>query len=137
MRNFQMRLECKYSGDKNDVSGLDVEHMVGGQWEAFDLGVTSPGFEIFVYAVFTCQHMYMRVNCAERGLILDSARGNILIGADTDWNMNTLQVGFSAILARGQASAEDIEHVIARMKQCPVSRNMRDVPNAESTLTFT
>ena len=51
-----------------DVADLDVEHMAGGQWEAFDLGVTSPGFEIFVYAVFACQHMYMRVNCAERGL---------------------------------------------------------------------
>ena len=41
----------------------------------FDLNSGSAGFLIFVYAVLNCQHMYMRLNCAERGLLLDTAEG--------------------------------------------------------------
>jgi hypothetical protein len=131
-----MRLKCGYSGSSNDIAELDVEHMVNGQWEEFDLCVTSPGFEIFVYAIFTCQHMYMRVNCAERCLQLASIEGNIAVSADEAWNLETLQVAFSGKLARGAADQEDIEYIISRMKQCPVSQNIREVPGAETILTL-
>ena len=83
-RNFSMRLKSTYEGDKNTVAGLDVEHEVNGEWQPLGLGLASPGFDIFVYAVCACQHMYFRVNCAERGLVLNSSEGSIIIGADRD-----------------------------------------------------
>ena len=133
-RTFTMRLKGMYEGDGNTVAGLEVEHKVDGQWQPLDLGPGSPGFDIFTYAVLTCQHMYFRVNCAERSLLLDSAEGSIVIGADADWKIEILQVHFSGRLRSGQASPEDIGYIISRMKQCPVSRNLREVPGAETTV---
>jgi hypothetical protein len=86
--------------------------------------------------VFTCQHRFFHVNCAERKLVLNSAEGNIVIGADKDWNMETLQVHFSGQLGSGQASPDDIDYIVSRMQQCPVSRNIREVPDTESTVTL-
>jgi len=129
-----MRLKSTYEGDKNTVAGLDVEHEVNGEWQPLDLGLASPGFDIFVYAVFACQHLYFRVNCAERGLVLNSADGNIVIGADQDWNMENLQVHFSGQLGSGRASPDDIDYIVSRMQQCPVSKNIRGVPAAKATV---
>ena len=133
-RNFSMRLKSTCEGNSNAVASLEVEHRVDGEWQPLDLGITSPGFDIFVYAVFTCQHMYFRANCAERGLVLNSSEGSIVIGADRDWNMETLKVHFSGRLGSGQASPDDIGYIVSRMKQCPVSHNIREVPDAESTV---
>ena len=135
-RNFNMRLKSTYEGDTNTITSLEVEHRVKGEWQPLDLGVASPGFDIFVYAVFACQHQFFRVNCAERKLALNSAEGNIVIGADKEWNMETLQVHFSGQLGSGQASPDDIDAIVSRMKQCPVSRNIREVPVTESTVTL-
>ena len=135
-RNFNMRLKSTYEGSTNTIASLAVERRVKGGWQPLDLGITSPGFDIFVYAVFTCQHLYFRINCAERKLVLDSAEGNIVIGADRDWNMEILQVHFSGRLGSGQASQDDIDYIVARMQQCPVSRNIREVPGAEATVTL-
>ena len=74
-RQFEMRMQCQYSGSSNEIVNLSVDHKIDDQWEKFDLGITSAGFEVFVYAIFTCQHMYMRVNCAELGLQLGADRG--------------------------------------------------------------
>ena len=133
-RNFSMRMQCSYEGDTNAIAELVVEHEVEGQWQPLELGLTAPGFDIFIYAVFTCQHLYFRVNCAERGLLLNSAGGSIVIGAGADWNMETLQVHFSGQLRSGQASRDDIDFIVARMKQCPVSRNLREIPDTRSTV---
>ena len=133
-RNFSMRMHCTYEGDTNAVASLDVEHIVEGQWQPLELVLTAPGFDIFVYAVFTCQHQYFRVNCAERGLVLNRAEGSIAIGAGADWNMETLQVQFSGRLGRGQASQDDINYIVARMQQCPVSHNLRAVADTRSTV---
>ena len=135
-RNFNMRLKSTYEGNNNVIASLEVEHRVKDQWQPLDLGVASPGFDIFVYAVFTCQHRFFHVNCAERKLVLNSAEGNIVIGADKDWNMETLQVHFSGQLDSGQASPDDIDYIVSRMQQCPVSRNIREVPDSESTVTL-
>jgi hypothetical protein len=135
-RNFNMRLKSRYEGNTNTIVSLEVEHRVKGEWQPLDLGVAAPGFDIFVYAVFTCQHLYFRTNCAERKLVLGSAEGNIIIGTDRDWNMETLHVHFSGRLGSGQASPDDIDYIISRMQQCPVSRNIREVPDAESTVTL-
>ena len=133
-RNFSMRMQCTYEGETNSIARLDVEHRVEDEWRPLALGLTAPGFDIFVYAVFTCQHMYFRTNCAERGLVLNSADGGIVIGADADWNMETLQVQFAGRLGSGQASQDDIDYIVARMKQCPVSRNLREIPDTRSTV---
>lgn len=135
-RNFSMRLNCTYEGTANTIASLEVEHKVDGQWQQLELGVTTPGFDIFVYAVFACQHMYFRVNCAERGLLLKSAAGSIFIAAGQDWSMESLQVQFSGQLGSGQASPGDVDYIVARMKQCPVSRNLREIPDYQSKVTL-
>ena len=136
-RNFNMRLKSTYEGHNNVIASLEVEHRVKGEWQPLDLSIASPGFDIFVYAIFACQHRFFRVNCAERKLVLNSAAGNIVIGASKDWNMETLQVHFSGQLGSGQASPDDIDYIVARMQQCPVSRNTREVPATETTVTLT
>jgi len=133
-RNFDMRLRCRYEGNDNKVSRLEVERLVDGEWQALDLGIMSAGFDIFVYSVLTCQHMYFRVNCAERGLVLDSAEGSVRIGTDADWKIDTLVVNFAGGLSSGTPRPEDIDYIVARMKQCPVSRNLREVPGAQSSI---
>lgn len=135
-RSFNMRLKCHYQGDVNEVSSLEVEHKVKDEWVPLDLGLATPGFDIFVYAIFTCQHRFFRVVCAERKLMLNSAEGNITIAADKDWHMETLQLHFSGQLNSGQSSADDIEAIVSRMKQCPVSRNLAAIPHAEATVSL-
>jgi len=63
-RNFQMRLTCGYTEPENTVEHLNVEVLDEGTWKKFDLNTMTPGFDIFIYALFTCQHMYFRVNAA-------------------------------------------------------------------------
>jgi uncharacterized OsmC-like protein len=135
-RNFNMRLKCRYQGDTNEVDSLDVEHRVEDEWVSLDMGLASPGFDIFVYSIFTCQHRFFRVVCAERQLLLESAEGSITIGADKDWHIKTLRVHFSGQLAAGHVSADDIEAVVSRMQQCPVSRNLAAIPHAETTISL-
>lgn len=135
-REFNMRLNCAYEGDNNTVRRLEVEHKVNGEWKPLELGLASPGFDIFVYSMLTCQHMYFRVNCAERGLALNSAKGSIFIGTGNDWKIETLQVDFSGELGGSHASREDIEFIVSRMKQCPVSCNIREIPGAVTTVTL-
>ena len=131
-----MRLKCRYQGDANELSSLEVEHKVEDEWVPLDLGLATPGFDIFVYAIFTCQHRFFRVVCAERKMMLNSAEGTITIAADKDWHMETLQVHFSGQLNSGQSSADDIEAIVSRMKQCPVSRNLAAIPHAETTVSL-
>ena len=135
-RNFNMRLKSTYEGDTNTIASLEVEHRVKGEWLPLDLGIASPGFDIFVYAIFACQHRFFRVNCAERKLVLNSAEGSIVIGADKSWNMEILKVHFSGQLGSGQVSPGDIDYIVSRMQQCPVSLNIREAPDTESTITL-
>jgi hypothetical protein len=135
-RNFQMRLRCSYEGSDNKIAVLEVEQLAGGQWRPLDLGLGSPGFDIFVYAVFTCQHTYFRVNCAERGLRLESSRGSIRVGAGEDWQMDALEVEFSGCLGSGSPVQDDIDYIVSRMRQCPASKNLRDIAGARSQIEF-
>ena len=133
-RNFNMRMKTIYEGSTNTIAKVEVDNKVDNQWQPLELGLTTPGFDIFVYAVFTCQHMYFRVNCAERNLELESAAGSIDIGTDNGWNMDTLRVHFTGELRSGQASPDDIDYIVSRMQKCPVSINLQKVTNAESTV---
>jgi hypothetical protein len=80
--------------------------------------------------------MFFRINCAERGLLLDSAEGSILIGADADRNMQTMRVHFTGRLGNGQVSPGDIDYIVSRMEQCPVSRNIRVPADTETTVNL-
>jgi hypothetical protein len=135
-RNFQLRLRCAYEGDENKPAALEVEHLVEGEWRPLELNTAAPGFEIFVYSMLTCQHLYFRVNCAERGLVLDAAEGSIVIGTAADWTIDTLQVKFAGRLRRGESAPGDDDYIVSRMQQCPVSRNLREVSGAVSSVTF-
>jgi len=135
-RIFEMRLSCRYEAPENTIADLRVESLEDGDWREFHLHTRSPGFEIFVYSILTCQHLYFRTNCAERGLPLESAEGSIYLLTSEDWDLQRLGVRFAGSLISGTASEEDIEYIVGRMKQCPVSRNIKEAAASETEVRF-
>ncbi len=133
---FQMLLHCHYIGDENDVDQLHVEHLVDDDWQKLDLNISSPGFDIFIYAVLTCQHMFFRNNAAEYGLILDSSEGLITVIANEHRSIETLNVEFKGKLKKGKATKEMVDSISARMGLCPVSINLKDIANNHITASF-
>jgi len=123
-RHFQLRLHSCYQEPENTIASLRVEIRNEDEWQAFDLNSGSAGFLIFVYSILTCQHLYLRRNCAERGLLLESAEGYVHITTGEDWQLNDLQVEFTGRLCAGTASKESVDAIVERMEQCPVSRNL-------------
>ena len=135
-RHFQMRLYGQYQEPENSVASLRVEVFTGEGWQVFDLNSGSAGFLIFVYAVLNCQHMYMRLNCAERGLLLDTAEGFIHVITTEDWLLSDLRVEFTGKLRAGTPTQEDIDYVVDRMENCPVSRNLNYNASGHSRLVL-
>ena len=133
--NFHIRLVSTY-GDDNQVRQLDVEIHENEQWQPLKLDATTPGFVVFVSSIFTCQHLFLRTNSFERGLQLASASGEIRVQADSDWLLERVEVIFDATLARGTAGREDVEYIIERMKQCPVSRNLPTSASIDTSVVF-
>ena len=123
-RHFQMRLHGQYQEPENSVASLRVEIFGEEDWQVFDLNSGSAGFLIFVYAVLNCQHMYMRLNCAERGLLLDTAEGFIHVITTEDWLLSDLRVEFTGNLRSGTPVQDDLDYIVDRMEHCPVSRNL-------------
>ena len=120
---FHLRLSCA-SDTENKPLKLVVELHENNQWQPLQLDALTPGFLVYVYAIFTCQHLYLRTNSSERGLQLATALGEIRLQADADWILRKVSVSFDVTLAKGTAGREDIEYIISRMKQCPVSKNL-------------
>jgi hypothetical protein len=135
-RSFRMRLGCNYHQPDNTVADLTIDHLVEGEWQALDLGIGTPGFLVFVYAVFTCQHYYLRTNCAEQGITLLSATGSIDLHTDEEWNMTRLHISFVARTQYGIPSPEATDHISGRMRQCPVSKNTRNVADSKTVVYF-
>ncbi len=133
---FHMRLSCNYTSTANNVDRLQVEHMVEDEWKILELNTHSPGFDIFMYSILTCQHMYFRLNAAERNLILDSSEGFITVCTDTHRNIDSLQVNFKGRLKSGNASEDDIAYIKERMTLCPVSTNLKDIADTETVISF-
>lgn len=134
--DFNLRLSCRYEGDDNKVAGLSVEVLKDSEWETFDLNVSTAGFLIFVYTMFTCQHTYMRTNAAERGLLLESAVGSIDIGAGDEWLLERSHVRFEAQLRSGIPTSDDVDFIVNRMQQCPVSKNVKLPADSWTQLQF-
>jgi hypothetical protein len=133
---FQLRLTGSYEGSQNKLHHLRVEHVVNGEWQPLALSERSPGFLIYSYSIFTCQHLFMRNNCAERGIELLSASGEMLLVADEEWRLQQLRIAFEVKTARGTPTDEDRDYVLSRMAQCPVSRNLPQIADSETVLKF-
>lgn len=131
---FRMRLFARYADSENAIGDLKVEVLTESGWELLDLDTRTAGFLLFVYTIFTCQHMYMRTNCAERGLVLETSTGMIELSADEDWNVRQLHVAFKAVLQSGAPASDDIAFIAGRMEQCPVSRNLARIPDVSVEL---
>ena len=133
---FQMLLHCHYIDDENTIDQLHVEHLVDDNWQELELNISSPGFDIFTYAILTCQHMYFRNNAAEYGLVLDSSEGLITIIADEHRSIETLNVEFKGKLKKGKATKDIVDSISARMALCPASINLKDITNRHITASF-
>lgn len=130
-----MRLDCHYAKE-NSIDSLKVEHLDGNEWKSLELDTLTPGFLIFTYAVFTCQHMFLRANAGERSLQLASSKGSIVIDAAPDWKIEKLYVGFEATLKSGTPTQDDIDYITGRMQQCPVSKNLGEIDDTQTELFF-
>ena len=135
-QRFHLRLDCTYETSENKVSVLEVEVFTEHGWAPLDLNETTPGFLIFVYAIFTCQHTYLRANGSENGLIFDSAEGDMKLEASEDWLLESIELAFNVKLKSGAASDEKTALIIERMKQCPVSKNLPVDIRAVTTVVF-
>ncbi len=133
---FEQRLSAAYAATDNDITSLEVEILDNSEWTTFDLNPGTPGFLVYVYSIFTCQHMFLRTNAAECNLVFHSSRGEILVEASEDWFLEKVDVKFEVSLASGSASSENIEYITSRMKQCPVSKNLPQNIDIRTSVVF-
>lgn len=133
---FQFRLSCQYESEKNDVSKLLFEHLVGHEWKEYDPANYAAGFLVLLYAIFSCQHMYFRINAAERGLQLESATGTLDVETNDEWEMQKLYIHFNGQLKSGTPEKDDEAYIAERMNHCPVSVNIKPVPNMQASIRF-
>lgn len=137
MRSWTLRLACRYEGDKNKITSFAVEQKnEQGAFNPMQIDLQTGGFLIFVYSIFTCQHLYMYTNAAERGLLLDTVKGDFELLATSDWMLSDLRVRFEGTLRAGNPTPEDIAYIEGRMNQCPVSRNLHPSGSHESKLVL-
>ncbi|MBT8126846.1 MAG: hypothetical protein HKP12_00820 [Gammaproteobacteria bacterium] len=133
---FNLRLSATYESSENDVATLEVQALSEDGWEPLDLNITTPGFLVYVYSLFTCQHLFLRTNSTERDLVLASSRGEILVETSEDWHLENVDVKFDVNLVSGDAKEDNIDYIISRMKQCPVSKNLPSNFHARTYIAF-
>ena len=125
-RDFHLRLHCTYAGAANDIDDLTIEIRNDNGWEKLDINIKSPGFLLFINGLFSCQHLYMRTNSAERNLLLKSATGELQVMTNEVWRIQSAMVTFNVTLKSGSPTEDDINYIIDRMGHCPVSTNLLD-----------
>lgn len=135
-RVFEMRLACRYTGSENDMTGLEVELLEDGVWKAFNVENETAGFLIFVYSVFTCQHMHLRLGCAEHSLLLERATGSIHLVTSEDWQLERICIDFHCQSGSGTPTSEHIGDITRRMMNCPVSRNLVSSVDCKTVIHF-
>ena len=135
-RRFQLRMSCRYEDPDNSIVDLEAEVLVKRRWEALDPGLRTPGFLLFAYTILTCQHTYFRTNCTERGFRLAEANGSIDLLTGEDWILRKLHVRFDALLKSGAPTRQDVDYIAGRMRQCPVSKNLVEVPDIRTRVRF-
>jgi len=135
-RHFHLKLEASYQGDKNEIDGLRVEVLNKDVWETLDLSIRSPGFLLFINGLFSCQHLYMRTNSAERGLLLDSSAGEMKVVAGEFWRIKEAYISFNVKLRSGIPKEDDLAYIRDRMTHCPVSTNLPDDIQINNAVNF-
>lgn len=133
---FHLRLSATYESSENNVATLEVQVLSEDGWEPLDLNTMTPGFLVYVYSIFTCQHLFLRTNSTERDLVLASSRGEILVETSEDWHLENVDVKFDVNLVSGDAKEDNIDYIISRMKQCPVSKNLPSNFHARTHIAF-
>ena len=133
---FNLRMAADYGSTENDITSLEVQVLDDNEWEILDLNTTTPGFLIYVYSIFTCQHMFLRTNATECELALTSSRGELLVEASEDWLLEKVYIRFSVQLAAGEPNDDDIDYIVSRMKQCPVSKNLPQDIDIRTSIEF-
>lgn len=135
-RHYRLRLSCTYKNDDNQLEKLIVENKTDDGWQVLDLNVRTGGFLLFINGLFSCQHLYMRANSAERGLVLESAVGEMKIEAGEFWGIKRADISFKVKLKSGKPSEDDIAYITERMKHCPVSSNLRSSTRVLNSVCF-
>ena len=133
---FNLRMIATYTPPENNIVTLKIEALIDNVWTVLDLDTRTPGFLIYVYSIFTCQHTFMRSNATERNLALAYSQGSIHVDTSEDWIMEKVDVRFEVTLADGDASQEDIDYIVTRMEQCPVSKNLPQDIDTHTRLGF-
>lgn len=133
---FQMLLQSHYTGDDNNIEKIHAEHLVDDNWQEFNINNNTPGFDTFMYAIISCQHMFFRMNAAEYGLVMDSSEGLITIITNEHRSIDTLNVEFKGKLTKGTITSDAVDSIAARMALCPVSINLKDIPNNHIAASF-
>ena len=133
---FNLRMAADYGPTENEITSLDVDVLNENNWETLDLNTMTPGFLIYVYSMFTCQHMFLRTNATERNLAFRSSRATLLVEASEDWLLEKVHVKFIVKLAAGEANNDDTDYIISRMKKCPVSKNLPQGIDIDTCVEF-
>ena len=135
-KQFKMRLQCHYAQPDNSIGYLEVELYQDDAWQPLALSVKTPGFDVFCYSVFTCQHTYFRLNAAEAGIQLETSKGEMLIETDDDWHIQTISVSIDASYLVGEITQQTIDYIIERMHLCPVSINLKADAALQCNIAF-
>ena len=132
-RHFHLRMQATYENNENKVDNLNLNIFNEGEWETLELSIRSPGFLLYTNALFSCQHLYMRSNCAERDLVLESSEGELKVVTSEIWEILDIQVSFNGKLKSGIPNQDAMDYIIGRMHHCPVSTNLpKHIPLAVS-----
>ena len=135
-RYFHLRLNCTYKDIENEIDDLTVEALNDNTWETLDLSIRSPGFLLFINGLFSCQHLYMRANSAERNLVLESTTGDMQVMTGEYWDIKDTSITFNTKIKSGSPTEDDINYISERMKHCPVSTNLPDDLQIKSSVHF-
>lgn len=133
---FNLRMTAAYGSADNDIDSVEVQVLDDNEWATLDLNTKTPGFLIYVYSIFTCQHMFLRNNGTERNMAYASSQGEILVETSEDWLLEKVDVRFNVNLVSGEANNDNIDYIVSRMKQCPVSKNLPQNIDTHTSIEF-
>ena len=133
---FNLSMAATYGPSENEITSLEVKVLNDNEWEILELNTKTPGFLIYVYSIFTCQHMFLRTNGTERDLAYTSSQGKLLVEASEDWLLEKVDVRFNVNLASGEANDDNHDYIVSRMKQCPVSKNLPQNIDIHTSVEF-
>jgi hypothetical protein len=134
-RLFHLKSRAVHSEESNDLIQLDLDLEVDGDWQPIAMTTAMPPFRAFVCAALMCQHAYLRMNASELDLVLREARGEFWMKS-ADWIVTEVIAHFQLSVEGEPPSGDDLAFISARMRDCPISRNVTGATKA-TTLEVT